>query len=163
MIYFDIVFFVMLLVIAYIDLKTKYIYDVHLVIASAIVAGSLLYFDGDWIDSLEGAALGFTLGYLMYKLSYLYYKEEAFGFGDVLLLAVLGFYFGLYGFFSCFSITYMLLGVILVAPILLKPSIMQMSIPMAPVYVLGAVVYKLIGEPGLIEFLYDLQKMKILS
>lgn len=163
MLFFDILFFGILLIVAYIDFKTHYIYDCHLIIASVIVAGMLLYSGGDWIDSIEGAVAGFLIGYLMYKIAYLYYKEEAFGFGDVLLLAVLGFYFGLYGFFSCFSITYMLLGVILIVPIIVKPSIVRMSVPMAPVYVIGALVYKFMGSPGLIEFLYDLQRMQFLG
>lgn len=154
-------FFGILLVVAYIDFKTHYIYDCHLIIASVIVAGMLLYSGGDWIDSIAGAVSGFLIGYLMYKLAYLYYKEEAFGFGDVLLLSVLGFYFGTYKFFSYFSITYMLLGLVLIVPIIVKPSIVHTSVPMAPVYVIGALVYKFIGSPGLIEFLYDLQRYQL--
>lgn len=154
MIVLDVLFFGVLLEIAYVDYKTRYIYDLHLIVALLVAAVRLFFADGDWIDALGGAAMGFALGYLMYKLAYLYYKEEAFGFGDVLLLGVLGFYYGLLGFLSCFCITYLILGVFIILPVILKPSLLQLSVPMAPVYVGGALVYKFIGEPGLLEFLF---------
>ena len=157
MIVLDVLFFAVLLEIAYVDYKTHYIYDLHLIVALLVAAIKLLFGSGDWIDALGGAAMGFALGYIMYKLAYLYYKEEAFGFGDVLLLGVLGFYYGLLGFLSCFCITYLILGVLIILPVILKPSLLQMSVPMAPVYVAGALVYKFIGEPGLLEFLYDIR------
>lgn len=154
MILIDLIFFGVLLFIAYVDYKTCYIYDAHIGLAFILVLLKRALFGFEFLDFTLGTVCGFAIGYVMYKLAYLYYKEEAFGFGDVLLLMVIGAYFGFSKFFPCFSITYLALGVIVIPACIVKPSLIHSSIPMAPVYVLGALFFKLIGSPDLIDFLY---------
>lgn len=154
MILVDLFFFGILLYIAYIDYKTCYIYDVHIGLAFIVALLKRLFFGFEFLDFILGTACGFAIGYVMYKLAYLYYKEEAFGFGDVLLLMVIGSYFGFSKFFPFFSVTYLVLGVLLIPAFIVKPALLHSSIPMAPVYVLGALFFKSIGSPDLIDFLY---------
>ena len=146
MIVLDVLFFGVLLEIAYVDYKTRYIYDLHLIAALLVAVVRLFFADGDWIDALGGAAMGFALGYLMYKLAYLYYKEEAFGFGDVLLLGVLGFYYGLLGFLSCFCITYLILGVLIILPVVFEARRQQRGEALGRRVVGGADDRRLDGE-----------------
>ena len=154
MIWIDVFIGVSLLFMAIVDIKSRYIYDVHIGLAFIVALLKLLFFGFEFLDFILGTACGFAIGYVMYKLAYLYYKEEAFGFGDVLLLMVIGSYFGFSKFFSFFSVTYLVLGVLLIPAFIVKPSLLHSSIPMAPVYVLGALFFKSIGSPDLIDFLY---------
>ena len=74
--------------IGYTDFKEKYIYDRDLLTAAVIIMLHNIY-NAQLINSLIGALAGFLIGYIIYAAAMLVYHEEAFGFGDVLLLSVL--------------------------------------------------------------------------
>lgn len=79
----------MLFICSYIDLRTKYIYDIVLIIAAIIIFISLYFIDGFTIrDSLLSLLLGGAFYAIIYVLAKLFYKREAFGKGDVLLMGV---------------------------------------------------------------------------
>ena len=78
-----------MLKIAYLDYKEQYIYDLDVGIAGIITIAyaansATLY------SSVIGGICGFAIGYVIYAVAKMVYGEEAFGFGDVLLLGVLG-------------------------------------------------------------------------
>ena len=79
----------LLIKIAYIDLKTQYIYISDLSLFAVVIAFYKIYI-GDMLSSAFAAAAAGIFGYVIYKISYLIYQEEAFGLGDVFLLAILG-------------------------------------------------------------------------
>lgn len=76
------VILLLLLKIAYIDFKTQYIYIRDLYTLAIVVLLYKIYIDDLMFSILAGAA-AYIFGYTIYKTSYLYYKEEAFGLGDV--------------------------------------------------------------------------------
>lgn len=104
-----------LLCVALIDYYTQTIVDAMIY---AIGLGVLLWYFLAGLLSLDvllGAAFGFVFYGLIYWLAKLYYKREAFGFGDVMLMGVIGAYLGLYGaVLSSFLSFYLaLLGLVL--------------------------------------------------
>lgn len=154
MIWFDVFIGVSLLLMAIVDLKSRYIYDIHIFITGFLICLRLL--GSEVLPHIYGAFCGFLIGYLMYKGAYWYYKEEAFGFGDVLLLMLLGLYFGWPLFIHYFAVCYMLIGLVIVVPLIIKPSLLKSSVPMAPFYIFGAFAYKFLGSPDCLEFVIRL-------
>lgn len=139
-------FFIMLLI----DFKTRYIYDLHIAVTGFLILLRLI--GSDYLSHFVGAGFGFLVGFVMYKGAFWYYREEAFGFGDVLLLMLLGLYFGWPLFIHFFAVCYMLIGLVILIPILFRPKLLKTSVPMAPFYILGAFFYKYLGTPDCIEF-----------
>lgn len=155
MIITEIFFAITLLVIAAIDWQHRYIYTVHLVFAFFIAA--LHHICKDYTSYFIGAVAGFLIGYAIYKIALWYYKEEAFGFGDVLLLGVLGFYFGWPSFINYFAVTYLVFGWLAIFSLIFVSwkDFKKISLPMAPIYVSGAFLFKFWGCPTLLEAYYD--------
>ncbi len=81
----------MLLVIAIIDFQTKYIFDNTLLVT--IIPIFILSFFGDVNikNQLISGVSCFGIYFLIYKIAYKYYGQEAFGFGDVLLIGIVGY------------------------------------------------------------------------
>ena len=156
MIWIDVFIAAMLILIAIVDLKHKYIYTVHLIIV--FVFSILHHLGHDYLLYFIGGIVGFSIGYLIYKIAYWYYKDEAFGFGDVLLLGVLGFYFGWPTFIHYFSITYLLVGLLSLCSLIFISwsKLRTITMPMAPVYVAGAFIFKFWGCPTLQNAYYDI-------
>ncbi len=86
-----IIFWSMLLVIAIIDLQTKYIFDSTLIATFAPIFILSFFSDYEIIKQLISAVSAFGFYFLIYKIAYKYYGREAFGFGDVLLIGVVGY------------------------------------------------------------------------
>ena len=161
MIVTDILLYIILFVVMIIDLRTKYIYDLHLIIAVIVIFIGL--WDKPMLDHFIGAGLGFAIGYLIYKIAYMVYNMEAFGFGDVLLFAVLGFYFGWVQFLHFFGVVNIMVAVIGIVFLLVTlGQYRNFEIPLAPVYVLGLYCYKLMGSPDLYQFV-SLSEMCLLQ
>lgn len=155
MIWMDVFIALIMIIIAIVDWRHKYIYTVHLIIAFALVM--LHHLGLDYSSYFLGATAGFLIGYVIYKIALWYYKTEAFGFGDVLLLGVLGFYFGWPSFIHYFSITYLLVGLLSLCSLIFISwsKLRTITMPMAPVYVAGAFIFKFWGCPTLLSAYYD--------
>jgi len=67
---------------------------------SAIIIITVIYFlsPTDWRIVMAGLLVGLVTGLLIFYLSSYVYKQQAFGFGDVKLLAVLGYLSGIHYF-----------------------------------------------------------------
>lgn len=154
--FLDITIWIVFIYIAITDLFNQYIYTFQLIISLFLVLISKFFYTHSYIEPLLGSITGFSIGYTIYKISYYYYKEEAFGFGDVLLLSILGLYFEDM-FIDYFSITYLLSGIILI-PICIFywDKIRKKYMPMAPIYVAGAFIFKFWGCPTLLNAYYDI-------
>ena len=155
MIWMDVFIALIMIIIAIVDWRHKYIYTVHLIIAFALVM--LHHLGLDYSSYFLGATAGFFIGYVIYKIALWYYKTEAFGFGDVLLLGVLGFYFGWPSFINYFAITYLLFGWLAIFSLIFVSwkDFKKISLPMAPIYISGAFLFKAWGCPTLLEAYYD--------
>ena len=144
---------VMLLRIAYIDFKEHYIYDLDIGIIAFVILAYNIYLS-NWKCACIGGVIGFVIGYVIYVASYYAYQEEAFGFGDVLLLGALGLLFGYPTFFHYFAITIMATGIVAAGFILWDSKYRKMELPMAPVFVLGAISFILLDYPCIEEAVY---------
>lgn len=153
MVWLDIFIWISFFILALIDLVTRYIYNAHIFFTMLLICISLI--GSDYFSHFLGVSAGFAAGYTMYKISYLYYKQEAFGFGDVLLLSILGLYFGWPNFFAYFTICYLLIGAVITVPIILKPALLKASVPMAPFYITAGFIYKLWNCPSLYKAFED--------
>ena len=146
----------MFLKIAYVDFKEQYIYDLDLIVVSVpIMMFNLCY--STWKSALLGGVVGFLIGYVIFAVSYYVYKEEAFGFGDVLLLGVIGLFFGFPIFLHYFAITIMAAGVVALVLILYDSKNCRMALPLAPVFIVGIGGYVLLGYPTVIDAVFYLQ------
>ena len=146
----------MFLKIAYVDFKEHYIYDFDLIVVIIpILMFNVCYFT--WKLALLGGVIGFFTGYVIYAVSYYAYKEEAFGFGDVLLLGVIGLFFGFPTFLHYFAITIMVAGVVALVLILYDSKNCRMTLPLAPVFIAGIGGYVLLGYPTVIDAVFYLQ------
>ncbi len=86
-----IIFWSMLLVMAIIDYKTHYVYD-SLIIVTIVPIVILSFFDNyDFKSQLISAGVCFLVYLLVHLITKKYYGEEVFGFGDVLLIVIIGY------------------------------------------------------------------------
>lgn len=86
-----IIFWSMLVVIAIIDFRTKFIYDNTLIATMVPILVLSLFSDINIGQQLLSAFICFSVYFLIYKVAYRYYGREAFGFGDVLLIGIVGY------------------------------------------------------------------------
>ncbi len=88
--FFMVSFFMsMLFITSYIDIRSKYIYDAVLIAFGLILFALLFFTDGFSIkETLLSILTGSGIYALIYFISKLIYKREAFGQGDVLLMGV---------------------------------------------------------------------------
>lgn len=143
-----------MLKIAYLDYKEQYIYDLDIGIAGIITIAyaansATLY------SSVIGGICGFTVGYVIYATAKMVYGEEAFGFGDVLLLGVLGIFFGYPMFLHYFANTIMITGFIATCFLIYDSSAAKMAVPMAPIFIAGAFLQVWNRYPTVDDFLLN--------
>lgn len=86
-----IIFWSMLVVIGIIDYKTKFIYDSTLIATILPIFILSLFNDTNVINQCISAFICFFIYFLIYKIAYKFYGREAFGFGDVLLISIVGY------------------------------------------------------------------------
>ena len=153
MIFLNICIIASMIVIAITDLRHKYIYDWHLIASTCFIIVQLICANAPILNHLLGAITGFLLGYIIYKLSFYIYKDEAFGYGDVLLLALLGLYFGtnIYSYIVATCCIISLLAALYLTDMSWN-SICNISIPLAPVFITTAFLYELLNEPTIADF-----------
>lgn len=136
--------------ISLVDYIEHNIYDRDIFISLIIILSYNLQ-SGTIITCLTGLAFGITAGLLQFFLGYLMYRTEAYGMGDVFLLAVIGAFLGSTIFIDYFMFIQLLLGAILVIVLLMKPSWKRKAIPLAPIYITGMFLFLLANKPTLVE------------
>lgn len=136
--------------IALIDYIEHYIYDRDLLISLVIILGYNFYSESTML-CLTGLTFGIIVGLLQFFLGYLMYKTEAYGSGDVFLLAILGAFLGSTTFIDYFVFLHLLLGAVLFIILLLKPSWKRKAIPLAPIYIIGMFLFLLANKPTFVD------------
>ena len=101
--------FLMFIRISVIDWREHAIYDRDIVLTMFFVALYKVFY-GDFFSSLYGLATGLIVGLLIFGVVYKVYGFEAFGQGDVILLATLGFFLDM-SFLHYFAFAMMLSGI----------------------------------------------------
>lgn len=143
---------IIFLKISYIDFKEKFIYDIDLILAAAIITIYNLI-TAQIIPMVLGAAVGFFIGYVIYTAAMLIYHEEAFGFGDVLLMAVLGMFLKWPFFIHYFSISIIFTGFFCILFLIINPKFKNSSIPLAPILIFWFPIFYIAGKPTVFQII----------
>lgn len=132
--------------IAVIDWREHSIYDKDIALTTVLIAGYNIY-AGNILDTLLGGLLGLVTGAIIFLAARWYFKHEAFGQGDVLLLVTLGLFFGKY-FIDFFAISTCISGFLILPLITLYPALHKKEIPMAPIYITWSFILCGAGYPS---------------
>lgn len=129
-----------LLIVFTIDYKYELIPDeCHIFIAVAGII-NLCFNLANWKSYLIGALIGGGSFYLLGVLALLIYKKEGMGFGDVKLMAALGFLFGAKKILVITVLSFALAAVISIILMALKIKKMDSYIPFGPFIVIGSML-----------------------
>lgn len=141
-----------ILVIGYVDALTLTMVDA-LTYAVGVIAISISFMNKlPWQFSVFGFAIGGLLYGAVYILAYAYYKREAFGLGDVLLLAALGILLGpLHTLLAGFLTFYVAIIGIIVQKAMNRKLARESEIAFGPYICLAAWIIFLWGN-DIIEF-----------
>lgn len=144
----QVVFWSMLLVVGMIDFDTMYIYDAMLLFYLIIFIVYTLIFDKiSLLSNVKGAVVSVLLYALIYFLSKIIYKREAFGVGDVLLNGVLGFYLGVDNiFFICFLPFYIAIFDLILRRLIIGELSFKSEISFGPFMCISAWLISLYGD-----------------
>jgi leader peptidase (prepilin peptidase) / N-methyltransferase len=155
------IFFSFLLLIFIIDLEHKVILNTVLLLALpvALISAPLWSWDARepvlgmngrqvslLLDSLLAGVLGLVIFLLVAGITFLIYRKEAMGFGDVKFVAVLGVWLGLYLLPVALLLAVILGGIISALMLVLRLSTRRASIAFGPFLCLGGVVGLVWGE-----------------
>lgn len=141
-------FWTMIIMVSWIDYRTLCIYD-HMLwfYLSLFIFFHILISPERFFLHILGGGLCFLLFFIFHNVTKFFYRREVFGFGDVLLNGILGFYFGVE---YVFSVSFLPFYLALFFLILLKVSTKKISpsdeIPFAPFMCLSGALISLMGE-----------------
>jgi len=137
---------VILLVISYIDAKTQEIPDI-LVGAIALAGAVWIVLGGiTWQNALLGAAAGALPLLIIDRLSLILAKKDAFGYGDVKLMAAAGLFLGWQLVFVAFFFAFVSGGLVAAVLLLIKKVERGQYIAFAPFLCLGIAIAFFLGE-----------------
>jgi len=138
----------MLLVVAMMDYDRMIIAEPVLLIFTVICLVCLLFMRAPIVDHILGCAAGFGVYLVIYLSAKAIYKKEAFGFGDVELMASIGLILGLRGSIETLVLSFYIavLGVILMK-ILGKAAGRKVETPFGPYMCLAAFLVSLFEQP----------------
>lgn len=151
----SVVFFLILTAIGLVDLFTKSIYDWMLLVAAVVCYALMIFAEGiPVMEIVYGLFTGLGLYGLIYLASYLYYRDEMFGMGDVLLNALIG---GVLGWQRSVMTSFLTFFIAILFVVLFKiwkrGSLKELEIPFAPAMVISAGITYLYYEPILSAYL----------
>lgn len=140
------VFFEFLIIEGLIDYSTSYFIDWMIYAMCIIQAAYILSFKQDIKIHFFGLIVGAGVYLGIFLLSWFFYKRQAFGFGDVLMLGAIGFHFGpLKTILACFLPFY--IALIFVLPKLFHNKDFRLKeIPFGPFICTSAIIIELLGD-----------------
>lgn len=137
----------MLVVVAFVDLEHMYIPDRFQL--TLLVAGIVAIFADPsivWWERLVGLGVGAALFGLFYGVSFIVYKREGMGLGDVKLAAVCGLLLGWKNLIVMVLVASLVGSVVLLALKYARKDEDKKEYPFAPFLSLGAIVAMLVGN-----------------
>jgi len=140
-------FWSMLIIVFVVDVEHMVVSDAVLAMFSPAVIVYIIATGASWVEHLIGLIVGFSFFLLIYLITKWIYKQEAFGFGDVMLFGTVGWFLGwentiLSGMLS-FIIAF---AVIIFLKAVGKNLKKDMEIPFAPFICIAAVISAMFGE-----------------
>lgn len=116
-----------------------------------------LFFNlSNWYSYLLGALIGGGSFYLLGLLALLIYKKEGMGFGDVKLMAALGFLFGMKNILVITILSFTLGAVISIILMIFKVKKLDSYIPFGPFIVIATILVMFFGVDIFINIYYTL-------
>jgi len=141
-------FWSMLIVVTLMDYDHMIISEIVLLSFTLICAACLVWMKADILDHLLGCAVGFGAYLIIFLIAKAVYKKEAFGFGDVELMASIGLILGLRGSVeTVFLSFYVALMGVIIMKILGKAVKRKMEMPFGPYMCVAAFLVSLYGQP----------------
>lgn len=140
--------------IAVTDYREYSIYDRDILLTICIILAYKFYI-GAFFSALLGTLAGFICGLIIFTGAYLVYKAETFGFGDVLLLGVIGAYFGWPVFMSYFTVSIVCTGFISAFLLIIFKKLRHAYVPIGPILVFWIYLYEIIGCPSIESAFYN--------
>lgn len=143
----EIVFATLLIITGGIDYKTKTIVTGIVYLGGFLAAGISLLYGKVPLDLLAGAVFGFAFYLAIYFVAKVYYKKEAFGFGDVIFMGAIGGYLGFWqGLLASVLTFYVALFFIILVAIVGKLLSRKTEIAFAPYMAVSAWIVSIFGE-----------------
>lgn len=142
----DVLFATFLIIVGGIDHLTKSIVVVTIYIGVALFAGLSLYYGMPLLEVFIGGVIGFFLYLAIYLIAKLFYKREAFGFGDVMFMGAIGVFLGPWNTILAGLMTfYVALVFIVIQKLVGKLLSRQTEIAFAPYMAVSAWLVSLFG------------------
>lgn len=146
-----------LIVVFFIDLDTKLIYDI--VILPLIPLGLLIgIVDGSFFDKLLAAVIGFSIFLFIAVVGSAILKQDAMGGGDIKFAVVLGTFLGIKLFFVGMFLAFLFGAVISISLLIMRRRKMREEIPFGPMMSIGSFIAVIYGAE-LIDWYLNLWKM----
>ncbi|MDR2938733.1 MAG: prepilin peptidase [Clostridiales bacterium] len=140
-------FFSMLIITAFIDFDHMVICEEVLIFCSIVSFIGVILARQGIAGHLLGAAIGFAIYFLVYFGAKLAYKREAFGFGDVILMAAIGLVLGVRDtVLTSLLAFYLCLIMIIITRALGKRIKLKQEIPFGPSMCIAAFITALYGQ-----------------
>lgn len=142
---------VALTIVFYVDIKYQLIPDeTHIIILLAGLINFILNIN-NWWSYLLGAFVGGAIFWLLNLLTLAILKKEGMGFGDVKLMASLGFMFGIKGIIVIALIAFFIGAIVGVFILIIKRKEDSAYMPFGPFIALGAIILMFTGAQYIIE------------
>lgn len=142
-----------LIIVFYIDFKYQLIPDeahIALIIISAI---NIVFHANMWYDYLLGGLIGGLIFYILGQVALLIYKKEGMGFGDVKLMASLGFLFGIKNILVITLISFFIGAAVGIILLISKKKNKDSYIPFGPFIVIATILLMFVKADDII-FIY---------
>ena len=141
-------FWSMLLITFIIDLEHMAIYDSILIFFTIPAVLYVIFLAGEQrLSHVFGCLAGFGAFFLIYFITKLIYKREAFGFGDVLLVASIGLFLGLRNTVITCILSFIIAAIgIIILKIFQKNLDGKTEVPFAPYICIAAFIASMFGD-----------------
>jgi Flp pilus assembly protein protease CpaA len=150
--FFYFLIWIFLFKIAYIDLKTQYIWDSDVLVVAVLAMVANLMQPKQFVPGIYGFSVALSLGFVIFVVVKNIYGEEAFGCGDVLLLAAIGMLVKWPNFLGYFTI-FAEFGGLVAVPIYFLNRTSKIYLPLSPILVSSLALFFWMGKPSLIDII----------
>lgn len=145
---FMIFFWSYLLIVSMIDIDHMVILDsISIFFSVFFILFKVYLFKTDVVYSFLAGLIAFLIYFIIYKLAFIYYKKEAFGLGDVFLIAVIGFCLGLKMLYLTLFFPFVVALVYIVFQMIVKGTRdLKTAVPLAPFICTSAFILSIYGN-----------------
>jgi len=145
--FLNLAFWSMLFITFLIDLEHMVVSDAVLIAFSPAVIVYIVSTEATFTAHLIGFLVGFAFFLVIYLLTKFIYKQEGFGFGDVMLSGTVGWFLGFENVILTNILSFLIAFIVIVfLKILGKSMKRDMEIPFAPFICISAAIASLFGE-----------------